>query len=639
VVGGATSTGTVTLGAAAPAGGALITLASDNINAATVPASVTVVAGAITATFTVTSTVVTTATAATITATYNGVNKTATLTVNPPAPVLTGIALNPAAVVGGATSTGTVTLGAAAPAGGVLITLASNNINAATVPASVTVVAGATTATFTVTSKVVTTATAVDITATYNGVNKTAALTVNPAAAALTGIALNPTAVVGGATSTGTVTLGTAAPAGGALITLFSNNINAATVPASVTVVAGATTATFTVTSKVVTTATAANIRATYNGVNKIAALTVNPAGPATLQSLTLNPAVVIFGANSLGTVQLTAPAPAGGAVITLTTTDWVSFYLPASVTVPAGATSVQFFVSSTLSASTTTITATYNGVNKTANLTSVYPTVVALTCNPNPVISGTTTICTVTLNGLMVEPTPVFVLSDQPFFAPANGTVTVPVGANSAAFSINTTLVPDTIVANISANALATATVTTPLTLHLTNRGRKWVLNNVAFKGGGTANGYFVYDAVAGQYLAVNILVTPGNDQDSPLGKSPVNLYYYPWPNGFYPTILDDWSTASLLSLQNPAGVARPAWTLFQFNFAQALTNAGGTVPLVVDPVVAYSTYCMDKIPAICTPPPANISQEYFAMPPYPGYVTSAYYFRVMVSGSVTAQ
>jgi hypothetical protein len=103
--------------------------------------------------------------------------------------------------------------------------------------------------------------------------------------------------------------------------------------------------------------------------------------------------------------------------------------------------------VTNAIGQSTTIITASYNGVNKTATLTSVYPTVAALTCAPNPVIGGNTTICTVTMNGIMPAATPVWVLSDQPFIAPANGTVTVPAGAVSAAFSITTTLVPDQIV------------------------------------------------------------------------------------------------------------------------------------------------------------------------------------------------
>jgi trimeric autotransporter adhesin len=123
--------------------------------------------------------------AVTITATYSGLAKTATLTVNPP---LVGVTVSPAAVMGGVGSTGRVTLGTAAPVGGAIVTLASSNVTAATVPASVTVAAGATSATFAITTKVVTAVKAVTITATYNGVAKTATLTVNPPAAGLVGV-------------------------------------------------------------------------------------------------------------------------------------------------------------------------------------------------------------------------------------------------------------------------------------------------------------------------------------------------------------------------------------------------------------------------------------------------------------------
>jgi hypothetical protein len=253
-----------------------------------------------------------------------------------------------------------------------------------------------------------------------------------------------------------------------------------------------------------------------------------------------------------------------------------------------------------------------------------------------------------VTLNGIVPAPTPVFILSDQPFFAPASGTVTVPAGTSGTNFSITTTLVPDQIVAHISASALATATVTTPLTINLTNRGRKWVLNNVVFKDGGTASGYFTYDAATATYLDVNIKTTPGADPNNPLGQPPANLYYYPWPNGQNPTFLNNWSTATLLSVENTAGaITDPvtglsipiAWTELQLNFPQALTNAGGTIPLAIDPNVAYSTHCVDNTPGHCTPPPANISQEQFGMPPNIYSIFSDFYFRIIVSGTITAQ
>jgi hypothetical protein len=534
-----------------------------------------------------------------------------------------------------------VTLGLAAPAGGTVVTLASNNVNAATVPASVTVPVNAMTATFPIATKVVAAVTTATITATSNAVARTATLTVNPPAAVLTGVTVNPAAVTGAAGSTGTVTLGAAAPAGGAVVTLASNNANAATVPPSVTVPANATTANFAITTKPVAAATAVTITGTYNAVAKTATLTVNPlAGPAALAGVTMNPATIVFGNTSTGTVTLTAAAPAGGAVVALASSDWVSFTLPAAVTVPAGATSAQFTVFTSVARSTTVITASYNGVNKTANLTSVYPTVTAVVCNPNPVISGNTTLCTVTMNGIMPTDTPVSVLSDQPFYAPASGWLTVPAGAASAQFPILTALVPDQIVAHISASAVATATVTAPLTLNLTNRGRKWVLNNVVFKDGGTANGYFTYDPATGQYLDVNIRVTHGQPDDptNPLGHTPQDLYYYPWLNGDMPTNVDAASTASLMSVRNPVTNLPISWTTLRFDFAQPLTNAGGTIPLVINPNVAYTPYCLSDLLPTCTPPPANISQERFALPENP-WVVSAFYWRVVVSGTVTAQ
>lgn len=81
VIGGLqSSTGTVTLSAPAPAGGATVALAS-SIGAASVPSSVTVPAGATSATFTVDTSIVIVATSATISAAYNNATQTATLSV------------------------------------------------------------------------------------------------------------------------------------------------------------------------------------------------------------------------------------------------------------------------------------------------------------------------------------------------------------------------------------------------------------------------------------------------------------------------------------------------------------------------------------------------------------------------------
>jgi hypothetical protein len=96
-------------------------------------------------------------------------------------------------------------------------------------------------------------------------------------AAAVASVSLNPNSVKGGASATGTVTLSAAAPANGAIVTLASSNPMAAAVPGSVTVAAGATTGTFTVTTTAVTANTSAVIFASFGGATGMATLTVTP--------------------------------------------------------------------------------------------------------------------------------------------------------------------------------------------------------------------------------------------------------------------------------------------------------------------------------------------------------------------------
>ena len=84
--------------------------------------------------------------------------------------------------------------------------------------------------------------------------------------ASLSSLTVSPTDVVGPDPATGTVTLSSAAPSGGFTVDLTSDNTAAATVPPSVTVQAGSTSATFTVSTKEVTNAQSAIIIGTVGG-------------------------------------------------------------------------------------------------------------------------------------------------------------------------------------------------------------------------------------------------------------------------------------------------------------------------------------------------------------------------------------
>src|SRR5882762_8098353 len=121
-----------------------------------------------------------------------------------------------------------------------------------------------------------------------------------PGSPTLSSIALNPMSVTSGSTSTGMVTLSGPAPSGGAAVSLSSDNTAAATVPASVTVAYGATSATFTVSTSTVTASTPVTITGSYGGGTKTASLTVTPPGSATLSAIALNPTSVTGGSTSI---------------------------------------------------------------------------------------------------------------------------------------------------------------------------------------------------------------------------------------------------------------------------------------------------------------------------------------------------
>jgi FG-GAP-like repeat len=196
-------------------------------------------------------------------------------------------------------------------------------------------------------------------------------------AASLAGIALNPASIVGGNTSQGTASLTSAAPSGGAVVTLSSSNTSAATVPASVTVPAGAFSATFTVSTASVTASTSLTISGTYGGATRSATLTVTPpAPPAALSAVSVNPTSVTGAASAQGTVTLTSAAPTGGFAVSLSSSNTAAATVPAGVSVAQGATSATFAITtSAVTASIpVTITASAGGVTRTATLTVTPP-------------------------------------------------------------------------------------------------------------------------------------------------------------------------------------------------------------------------------------------------------------------------
>jgi peptidoglycan/xylan/chitin deacetylase (PgdA/CDA1 family) len=115
----------------------------------------------------------------------------------------------------------------------------------------------------------------------------TVSFSTEPTEPALSSLAVTPASVVGGSPAQGTVILSAPAPSGGAVIAL-SDNSTAVSVPASVAVPSGSSSATFQITTSSVANITSVNISAAYDGTNRTATLTLAPATIGQVLSLTL---------------------------------------------------------------------------------------------------------------------------------------------------------------------------------------------------------------------------------------------------------------------------------------------------------------------------------------------------------------
>jgi uncharacterized protein (TIGR03790 family) len=360
-VGPAASTGTVTLTAPAPAGGTMVNLSSSRPSAASVPASIVVPAGATSANFNIVTTAVQSDTFVLI-STSGGINQSETLGV---VQWLGGIFVISTSVMGGSNVTVAVVLNDVAPAGGRIVALTTSNPSALPVPATVTVPQGSSKSVFNVTSNPVSSNTAVTLTASLNGTTNSISITLKPALACLN---LSHNTVVSGSKTGATAMLTGPAYAGGVTLTLSSSDSSVATVPGSVTVPQGATSVAVPVTTFPVPSSTPVTIAASSNGTVKSATLTVTP--PA-VTALSLSPATVRGGQTSTATVKLSGPAPSGGSVVSLSSSNQAVAPVASSITIPQGMSAGTFKISTAPVGTSTVvqITATYNAT-KTATLT-----------------------------------------------------------------------------------------------------------------------------------------------------------------------------------------------------------------------------------------------------------------------------
>jgi len=188
-----------------------------------------------------------------------------------------------------------------------------------------------------------------------------------------TSLSCNPSTVASGAFTSCTVSLNQSAPSG-ATVSLSDNN-TLLTVPASVTVSVGASSATFIASVGALTTNQSATITATLNGTLQTATLSLIP--PVLVSALTCNATTLDAGASSTCTLTLSAPASTGGISVSVSANS-PALTVPTSVNVPAGSSTATFSATATIeppdggATETVSVTATLNGESQAESLTLV---------------------------------------------------------------------------------------------------------------------------------------------------------------------------------------------------------------------------------------------------------------------------
>ncbi|MFL6528769.1 MAG: hypothetical protein ACJ8IQ_11790, partial [Chthoniobacterales bacterium] len=266
------------------------------------------------------------------------------------------------------------------------------------------------------------------------------------------------------------------APAGGAVVTLQGSMEGQVIVPASVTVPAGSLSASFTTTPAPETpfprwVYIGADYGTTGGSMARVLEIDPGAGGPPTL--LAIGPAGqdLIGGNPGRGSVALVIPAPAGGAVVNLTTDNPSVLHVPTSVAIGQGNSAVSFTIGTSAVSGLPTggnVTASAGGVTKSIFVTvhpdpNAPPLLQSLSISPTSVTGGTSATGTVFFSA----PAPsggmsVTLSTSNAGVARAPGIVNVPAGQTSASFNLTTFAVSADTSATITAflDSARTATI-----------------------------------------------------------------------------------------------------------------------------------------------------------------------------------
>lgn len=344
------------------------------------------------------------------------------------------ITLDPPTLIGGLNGTVRVAMNDFAPASGWPIQLTSSSPLVA-LPANPAIPRNGNVFTGVLRTSTVTTERQVTLTVTSGGQSRTATLTLQ--AVRLASFSVSSNTVNAGRTFTGTVRLSAPAPAGGALVAIASSN-DACVADGAVTVPAGQTEATVTLTAKSGDVDRSTTLTASYNGASFSQNVTAQR-----LRVLSVVPVRRdIYSTESvLVVVTLSAPAPVARRV-SLTTTNGTAVTLPEAVGVAAGAVRGTFTVVGKVITTTqdAPITARLNGLSSETSITVRTPAVATFTSSRSVMRNNETATLTVTLNYNAPPGGTVVRIGGDPWalqrLSPPSQ-VTVPAGQKTVSFNV----------------------------------------------------------------------------------------------------------------------------------------------------------------------------------------------------------
>ncbi len=275
-----------------------------------------------------------------------------------------------------------------------------------------------------------------------------------------------PSTVKGGAKATLSVTLTSAAPVGGTTVSLATNNA-AFPVPASIVVPEGATSASVQVTSLNVAADTLTTVTATSAGFDTDTAQIL--VKTARMNSVTFASPTVNAGGTVVGTITLNTFAPAGGATVSLSSSN-PAITVPSTVLVPGGQNRATFNATagSVSSSTSVNIIAVLIDTFKTGTVTVVPAVdVSSVSVAASPIRAGGNTTGTVTLVGPAGTGGQIVQLTSSSSQVTVPATVTVPQGVSTMIFpvtSVGTSNLTATITARVTTSKTTTVSVNRPV-------------------------------------------------------------------------------------------------------------------------------------------------------------------------------